>query len=378
MNASVVSLERSVRLPADLTVPGPASVPSGPAQGDGCVTLPGGLGVRMSSEDEAVRETLGHLGRKGRRFGPGRWQIALAEGGSTWVNLTIDAEWLFLGVALPASLLGRTPASLPWPLLLRNAALPWPVRYALAGHRVVLRADVLRCPGEGSSRGLKECLNALEAASVPVPHLARTRFGGEGAERSLSHTSDPRTSIGSPMPPATRAFAALGSSSTDAAPSGSLSMDELLSLCRAGGWDAVVRGETLAVALGASGGPPTSALIVPTPPNGGAGVSVEFESVENLTPASRAAIALFLLSTTCALRLVRAEVVETGNSCGIRLEARIPGPVTAADLGDALSALSVGFQTCAAEVSALAEVSLATDYLRIRGWPADDTQTNNP
>lgn len=378
MNASVLTLERSVRLPADLTVPGPASVPSGPAQGDGCVTLPGGLGVRMSSEDEAVRETLGHLGRKGRRFGPGRWRIALAEGGSTWVNLTIDAEWLFLGVALPASLLGVTSASLLWPLLLRNAALPWPVRYALAGHRVVLRADVLRCPGEAFSRGLKECLDALEAASGPCARLARMPFVGESTGQSLNHVADPRPSIGSPMPPATRAFAALGSSSTDAAPSGSLSTDQLLSLCRAGGWDAVVRGETLAAALGASGGPPTSALIVPMDLNGGARVSVELESLANLTPASRAAIALFLLSTTCALRLVRSQVVETGKSCGIRLEVEIPGPVTTADLGGALGALSVGFQTCAAEVSALAEVSLAMDYLRIRGWPADDTKTENP
>jgi hypothetical protein len=89
------------------------------------------------------------------------------------------------------------------------------------------------------------------------------------------------------------------------------------------------------------------------------GVWVDLARCGSFTSVSRRAASCFLLTTTCLLRMVRA-TVSAADAPALRLEIRLPAPLTAAELGLAFSALALACRHTSRELHAL-EVELAAE-----------------
>ena len=98
------------------------------------------------------------------------------------------------------------------------------------------------------------------------------------------------------------------------------------------------------------------------------GVRLSVELVRCNAPAeiSRRALAIFLLTATGALRMVRAcaEEPEGGLACGIEVD--LPAAPAAEEIGHALAALSVAHRMCARESTVLLNQAAAQCYLAAR------------
>jgi hypothetical protein len=91
-------------------------------------------------------------------------------------------------------------------------------------------------------------------------------------------------------------------------------------------------------------------------------VSIEVLRGAALTENSRRAAALFLLTLTAMLRLVRGAAVETPDPA-VRIEARLPAVPTGTELDLALLALSLACRLCTRELRGLSDNLMARTYL---------------
>jgi hypothetical protein len=141
-------------------------------------------------------------------------------------------------------------------------------------------------------------------------------------------------------------------------------------LLRGASWPVTERGPNeYSVELDAASAPPARIRLSEC----GVLVGVELARAGEAAKASRRALALFLLTTSSALRLVRsyAEAVEGGFVYGMQVN--LPAEPEAEEIDHALAALSVAYRACALEADVLLNEATARCYLAAR----DPSTTNN-
>ena len=104
----------------------------------------------------------------------------------------------------------------------------------------------------------------------------------------------------------------------------------------------------------------------------GVELSVEFVRANAPAEVTRRALAMFLLSASGALRLVRAHSAELEGGSSFGMQVGLPPAPAAEEIDHALAALAVAHRACARETSVLLDEAVARCYLAAR-----DTSTSN-
>jgi hypothetical protein len=144
-------------------------------------------------------------------------------------------------------------------------------------------------------------------------------------------------------------------------------IDELL---RESSWHCTKRGPNhYSVELDAQAAPPAGIWI------NGSNLELSVELLRCGAPAdaSRHALALFLLTTTSALRMVRAYAARAEDRESIGLQVSLPSSAASAEIDHALAALSIAYRMCAREAAVLLQAAAAHHYLAAR----DHSTTEN-
>jgi len=140
----------------------------------------------------------------------------------------------------------------------------------------------------------------------------------------------------------------------------------LSELLRETSWPCTERGpDDFSVELDACSAPPASIRMIAS----GVVLSVEMARVSMSADASRQAMAVFLLTASSALRLVRAfaEQADVQKTFGFKVFLP-PEPLTE-EIEHGLAALSIAYQMCAHEASVLLDEAAARCYLAARNTP---------
>jgi hypothetical protein len=144
-------------------------------------------------------------------------------------------------------------------------------------------------------------------------------------------------------------------------------LDELL---RESPWSCTKRGpNNYSVELDAQAAPPAGIRI------NGSNLELSVELLRCGAPAdaSRHALALFLLTATSALRMVRAYAVRAENQESYGLQVSLQSSAASAEIDHALAALSIAYRMCAREAAVLLQAAAAHHYLAAR----DHSTTEN-
>jgi hypothetical protein len=88
---------------------------------------------------------------------------------------------------------------------------------------------------------------------------------------------------------------------------------------------------------------------------------------------TRLALATYLLTASCSLRMVSAYAEPADDQICFGFHVCLPSSPIAEEIHHSLAALSVAYQTCARETSVLLHSAAATQYLAAR-----DPSTNDP
>jgi hypothetical protein len=144
-------------------------------------------------------------------------------------------------------------------------------------------------------------------------------------------------------------------------------LDEQL---RESSWSCTKRGpNNYSVELDAQAAPPAGIRI-----NGSnLELSVELLRCGEPANASRHALALFLLTATSALRMVRAYAARAEDQESYGLQVSLPSSAASAEIDHALAALSIAYRMCAREAAVLLKDAAAVHYLAAR----DQSTTDN-
>ncbi len=102
-------------------------------------------------------------------------------------------------------------------------------------------------------------------------------------------------------------------------------------------------------------------------------LSVELLRCGAPASASRHALALFLLTATSALRMVRAYAARAEDQESFGLQVSLPSSAASAEIDHALAALSIAYRMCAREAAVLLQAAAAHHYLAAR----DQSTTDN-
>ena len=143
-------------------------------------------------------------------------------------------------------------------------------------------------------------------------------------------------------------------------------LDELL---RESPWSCTKRGpNNYSVELNAQAAPPAGILI------SGSNLELSVELLRCGAPAdaSRRALALFLLTATSALRMVRAYAARAENQESYGLQVSLPSSAASAEIDHALAALSIAYRMCAREAAVLLQAAAAHHYLAARDRSTTD------
>jgi hypothetical protein len=97
--------------------------------------------------------------------------------------------------------------------------------------------------------------------------------------------------------------------------------------------------------------------------------SVELVRCNTAAEVARQALAVFLLTASSALRLVRAHAVEEEGQQRFGFQVCLPAAPAAEEIDHALAALSTACRMCAREASVLLDEAVARCYLSIREIP---------
>jgi hypothetical protein len=144
-------------------------------------------------------------------------------------------------------------------------------------------------------------------------------------------------------------------------------LDELL---RESQWSCTKRGpNNYSVELDAQAAPPAGIRI------NGSNLELGVELLRCGAPASasRHALALFLLTATSALRMVRAYAARAEDQECFGLQVSLPFSAASAEIDHALAALSIAYRMCAREAAVLLKDAAAHHYLAAR----DQSTTDN-
>jgi hypothetical protein len=135
-------------------------------------------------------------------------------------------------------------------------------------------------------------------------------------------------------------------------------------------WSCTKRGpNNYSVELDAQAAPPAGIRI-----NGSnLELSVELLRCGSPASASRHALALFLLTATSALRMVRAYAARAEDQESFGLQVSLPSSAASVEIDHALAALSIAYRMCAREAAVLLQAAAAHHYLAAR----DHSTTEN-
>jgi len=271
---------------------------------------------------------------------PGRWEFCLVNGRTLPVSAAVSDGWVLLdaevaSVALDDEKVGQT----FWRLLQVNGALPQAVKFALDhhSHSVHLRTEI---PLDRPTSLAKPIRRACAGFATGLK-----RFHDPGAPRRKPGT----------------------------APAADQNNTEWKEWCAAGKWQYSERpsGE-LNVQLDTPAA--VSYALVTRRKHGGVAIACEIARFKSLSQRSRLAIAVLLLGGCAAVRMARAAVDSDPDEPAARLEVTLSGGSHADRFVHALSSLSVACRLCGQrEVSALRNDTVATHYLRARGWSLKPT-----
>lgn len=272
--------------------------------------------------EDAIAGTLAKCASRVRTDGPAAWRFELGNGKPLPAAARWEEPWLLLRapLALPPD------PEAPWRLLLLNGRLSGPAR-------------VVHPEGNGHFE--------LQA-DLPVADVERMPHSLELACASLQRAA--AAASGTPPGPAEDAPAA-GGGDVDPA---------WIGLAGERGWTLERReAGRYAVELDAPG---LQSQAWVEQQGGELSMWLEISRGGALSGQARRAGALFLLTLTGRLRMVRGAVAEPEPQ-SIRLEVRLPESATAAELDLALATLSLGCRRAAREVRALADDVVARTYL---------------
>jgi len=280
-------------------------------------------GETGASEDQAVA-ALERLGVLGREVGPSSWEMTLPSDQVSTGRVRIDDGVIRLGAPLVGP---QWPQDRLWELLNRNGSMGPGVRLGLsAGQRILLIGELVL-------ENLCEIESRIGRIVADMTALDRT---WNEEEESAATAADPA------------------------------------SLCEEAGWEYTRRDDAVTVRLEANRhGTGMQAAAIPF----SAIISVRSgilhcmaELISDDAPPSEpncTAIAALLLHVATQIRLVRPAAVVDGRT-SLVFESLLPG-VSAWELGQALSAMSIAVRLCGPEIAALyRDADLAREFLRIR------------
>jgi hypothetical protein len=134
-------------------------------------------------------------------------------------------------------------------------------------------------------------------------------------------------------------------------------------------WSCTKRGpNNYSVELEAQAAPPAGIRI------NGSNLELSVELLRCGAPAnaSRHALALFLLTATSALRMVRAYAARAEDQESFGLQVSLPSSAASAEIDHALAALSIAYRMCAREAAVLLQAAAAHHYLAARDHSTTD------
>ncbi|MGD0736457.1 MAG: hypothetical protein ABR976_14985 [Terracidiphilus sp.] len=144
---------------------------------------------------------------------------------------------------------------------------------------------------------------------------------------------------------------------------------DLRELLREIAWPMTERGPNdFSAALDANSAPPARIRMSDC----GVLLSVELARSDTTSKTSRLALALFLLTATSALRLVRAYAEEMDGRFAFGVQVNLPAAPDVEEIDHALAALSIALRMCARETNVLLNEATARSYLAAR-----DLSTSN-
>lgn len=284
-----------------------------------------------SPRTEAIGDILARSAVTVKSIGHQRWALELSNGRSHRATAHLVGDWFMVDLPLGRS---RVPSGKrQWRMLTINASIPGAPKFAIAPDRrsAALQAQI---PLAADETGQKRIGPACEAMKTALDALA-------------SQTDAPERGA-VPVPGAEVKSSAEG----------------IKALCHESGWSFVESGGGyLSVQLETLDGS-FYARVRPRH-DGGLDLGVDMGSARGLAQACRTALAAVLLRACGAIRMVRAAVHETDERTTLRFEASLPGRTSAAEINEALSALSVACESCGREVRALQNKDIAEAYVSL-------------
>ena len=269
--------------------------------------------------------------------GHARWALELTNGRSHRATARLVDGWFMVDLPLGAS---RAPShKRQWHMLTINAGIDGAPKFAMSpdGRTAALRAEI---PLAGGRTGQKRIAPTCRAMKAALDALA--------------------SEAGAIVPPAENAQ---GDDRESPA-------KRLADLFGQSGWafDQTTGGR-VTVQLETRTGPYYA--IATARPDSGVEIGVDVGTAEEtcckaLTPV--------LLKVCGMIRMVRAAVHQTDQRATVRFEVSLPGETTAAEIGQALAALSVACESCGREVRALQNTSIAQAYLSLSRGRSPITQ----
>ena len=269
--------------------------------------------------------------------GHARWALELTNGRSHRATARLVDGWFMVDLPLGAS---RAPShKRQWHMLTINAGIDGAPKFAMSpdGRTAALRAEI---PLAGGRTGQKRIAPTCRAMKAALDALA-----SEAGDLAPTAAPEP---TGQAQPPA----------------------EELGALCRQSGWAFdEARGGRVTVQLETRTGP-YYATLSPRP-DGGVDMGVDIGTAEGTC---RKALTPVLLKVCGMIRMVRAAIHQTDQRATVRFEVSLPGETTAAEIGQALAALSVACESCGREVRALQNTDIAQAYLSLSRGRSPITQ----
>ncbi|MFH1681961.1 MAG: hypothetical protein ABIH26_15135 [Candidatus Eisenbacteria bacterium] len=288
--------------------------------------------------DAILSEVAGGAERAGGRG----WRFTLRNGGSPGGSATLRGSWLLLDA--PAGMRqGLEPVS----VLLAHPLLPGAGKAVVADEEsgLRLRAEIPLDRGVDVERWMMDTFHGFESfADV----LDRVRSGNGGENRN------PRAPSGT-------------------GPTEDRDGDAIRESVEEAGWRAEGRPDgTLSVDLETARGPRRA--IITRLADGGVRPAARIARLEGSGGETLEAAALFLLSASASIRLVRPTLErEEGGGSALLFETRMHGSPTACEIDHALQALSVASRACGKEVPLFRSKRIASAYLESRGWAGGST-----
>jgi hypothetical protein len=269
----------------------------------------------------------------------GTWSLPLSNGLILEGKANVDDIWLTLSLSLPEGFSHLDRAAV-WKLLGHNATAGPGVKFALEMHasRPHLRGEM--AIGLDDNELLRSRISALYEALRQAAEHACGSIILEPAQRITE--------------------SALGA-------------ERLLKLCDEANWSATLSasGDALAVKL-ESDRFPCQARVEYC--NGLILVATEWATLDvSLTDEIQRAVGIFLLTVSGAIRLASAALVTTAERTAIRAQVVLPFDAGAAELGHALSALSVASRNCGPEISLLLQSDHELTRAFLRGRSPEET-----